>query len=490
MSEKTPTPYPSSKLRFIDVLVLIVFTFTAIFGLYLFQQDLMRSIELMDVDPAGIIIIRNNIIQRRHENRSLWERLFVDSPVYPGDLIRAAEQSSASIDIENNDIFLSENTLIRIQSRMDGTGSFQVELQEGNISVSSGADSGGITLNLMGQSVHARSGAVLDLSAGADGINVQVNEGTAELIQNGQSRPIAGGSVVSFDAAGVERVVPTIVMRRPWNNARYLNSVREKFIVDFEWSRLNIAQGEALRLEISGDFDFKNIVNDFTTTANSAQAALDLGQWYWRVSYNDAVLRRGWVTIVDSSGPALSSPANGSLFRYRDNYVQLRFQWTGRQHAVGYLIEIGNAEDFSSPFIRRQTSATSLIISELGQGTWYWRVSPVFQSVFSGESGFSRIGSFRIDQLNAPLDTSLDMSIEEISAIELPPVIKPEPLAVTRPEPVRVQNRESYTVRPGDTLGRIANRYYNDPMQWGRIAEANNIRNPDLIYPGQVFIIP
>jgi len=482
MSEKTPTPYPSSKLRFIDVLVLIIFTSTAVFGLYLFQQDLMRSIELMDVDPAGIIIIRNNIIQRRHENRSLWERLFVDSPVYPGDLIRAANLSSASIDIENNEIFLSENTLIRIQSNIDGSGTFQVELQKGNISVSSGADSSGITLYLMGQSVQARSGAVLDLSAGENGIAVQVNEGTAELIQNGQSRSISEGTLVSFDAAGVERVNPDIVMRKPWNNARYLNNIREKHVVDFEWNRMHIAQGETLLLEISGDFNFKNIENTINTTGNFAQIALDIGQWYWRVSYNDMVLRRGWVTIVDSSGPALTSPVTGSIFRYRDSYPQIRFQWTGRQHTVGYFIEIGSTEDFSSPFIKRQTSATSLIISELGQGTWYWRVRPVFQSVYSGESGFSRIGSFRIDQTDAPVDIS--------AAVEIPSVIAPEPLAVTRPEPVRAQSRESYIVRAGDTLGRIANRYYNDPMQWGRIAEANNIRNPDLIYPGQVFIIP
>jgi nucleoid-associated protein YgaU len=50
----------------------------------------------------------------------------------------------------------------------------------------------------------------------------------------------------------------------------------------------------------------------------------------------------------------------------------------------------------------------------------------------------------------------------------------------------------THTVRPGDTLSRLARQYYQDAGDWRRIYEANRdrIRNPDLIYPGQVLIIP
>ena len=46
---------------------------------------------------------------------------------------------------------------------------------------------------------------------------------------------------------------------------------------------------------------------------------------------------------------------------------------------------------------------------------------------------------------------------------------------------------ETYTVKSGDTLGEIAARYGVNYMD---IARANNIENPDLIFPGQVFKIP
>jgi len=49
-----------------------------------------------------------------------------------------------------------------------------------------------------------------------------------------------------------------------------------------------------------------------------------------------------------------------------------------------------------------------------------------------------------------------------------------------------------HTVQSGDSLSKIAKEYYGDASKWKRIHEANKdqISNPDLIYPGQVFRIP
>ena len=51
---------------------------------------------------------------------------------------------------------------------------------------------------------------------------------------------------------------------------------------------------------------------------------------------------------------------------------------------------------------------------------------------------------------------------------------------------------ETYTVVAGDSLSKIAKRYYGDANQWRRIHEANRdqISNPDLIHPGQRLKIP
>ena len=51
---------------------------------------------------------------------------------------------------------------------------------------------------------------------------------------------------------------------------------------------------------------------------------------------------------------------------------------------------------------------------------------------------------------------------------------------------------ETYTVVAGDSLSKIAKRFYGDANQWRRIFEANRdqIQNPDLIRPGQKLVIP
>jgi nucleoid-associated protein YgaU len=46
------------------------------------------------------------------------------------------------------------------------------------------------------------------------------------------------------------------------------------------------------------------------------------------------------------------------------------------------------------------------------------------------------------------------------------------------------------TVQQGDSLWSISTIVYGNGYQWSRIADANNIANPNVIHPGTVLIIP
>ena len=59
----------------------------------------------------------------------------------------------------------------------------------------------------------------------------------------------------------------------------------------------------------------------------------------------------------------------------------------------------------------------------------------------------------------------------------------------TAEEPIKLVDNppDQYTVVKGDTLSAIGKRF---GVKWRDIAELNDIKNPDLIFPGQVFKIP
>jgi len=61
-------------------------------------------------------------------------------------------------------------------------------------------------------------------------------------------------------------------------------------------------------------------------------------------------------------------------------------------------------------------------------------------------------------------------------------------LAVINPEP----EAEMYEVQKGDSLSKIAKRYYGDPMKYKELFAANQpmLEDPNKIYPGQVLRIP
>jgi nucleoid-associated protein YgaU len=49
-----------------------------------------------------------------------------------------------------------------------------------------------------------------------------------------------------------------------------------------------------------------------------------------------------------------------------------------------------------------------------------------------------------------------------------------------------------HTVKSGESLSLIAKHYFKDPMKYKQIFEANTdqLKNPDLIHPGQELVIP
>jgi len=83
--------------------------------------------------------------------------------------------------------------------------------------------------------------------------------------------------------------------------------------------------------------------------------------------------------------------------------------------------------------------------------------------------------------------------IEVGQSLSIPDVAARQPTATkltTTLETDTAIGADSYTVVKGDDLWHIAVRTYGDGYQWVRIAEANSLKNPDVIHAGNILTLP
>jgi len=416
-------PLPRRKW-FADVLVIVFCVSGAAFSLNLFRLDLFQSIASQNKKPMGSVTVKYNNVQRRFSDRVLWSRLTVDSPVYSGDLIRVAGYSAATLDINDGIIDINENSLIRIRASSDGEDRAIIDLNSGSLSITcSDTVDKGVTLNVMGCTIAPTAKTTLSVSAKESGMTVQVNEGIATITGDGYSRSMDSGEALILDTEGVEQAAPTAVVMLPHPNARFIKNNIEPVNIRFMWNTLNIDQKTPLRLEIAAGYNFTRIVQT-AEGVNSANVSLGAGTWYWRLSYQDAVLSSGQFTVIDAAMSAPVSPIQNSLFNYKDNLPSVRFEWQPVEEASCYIIEAGQAPDMMNPPIIKQTAVASYVESNMEAGTWYWRVKPVFSSLYEGSAVFSQASSFRIEKMNEPAAA--------VQTADNPPVMQ----ALSEPEPI------------------------------------------------------
>ena len=69
---------------------------------------------------------------------------------------------------------------------------------------------------------------------------------------------------------------------------------------------------------------------------------------------------------------------------------------------------------------------------------------------------------------------------------------KKKPVKKVTSSPSKSSAQRTYTVKKGDCLWNIAKKFYGNGSAYTKIYDANTnkIANPNLIYPGQVFVIP
>lgn len=423
----------------------------------LFYKGFFRALTKLNEEPIATITFKYKTAQRKFLERVVWDRLRQNSPVYNGDTIHTENLAEATVYfIDGNVMNLSENTMAQVFLSEDQL--LTAELTDGYATLDAASSKNGMVLVADGMEVALEAGA--SIGAGIEsksktsgvvgessleeevqkeseekrGFSVQVLKGNAVVqSEDGTKVDVVEGQGIAFDKQG--QSLPVLVVTNPLPNSKILSTTEEKVLVPFRWNfgETKISENQKVYLTVAIDKDFENVVAfEDITNQNETQIQLDAEKYFWKVSVvEDATKEKvltsqsGKLQIIKSLKPNQIVPAENASFSYRSRIPSIRFMWNEANQASSYKVEIATNPSMENPIVEQRTNLTSLIISTLEFGNYYWRVTPYYTINNLGFANSSEVKSFSVERksvlkkpsLYVPLDNGIVNTDEEIGSI-------------------------------------------------------------------------
>ncbi|MDR2500218.1 MAG: hypothetical protein LBD37_03945 [Treponema sp.] len=388
-----------------DILV-ILFCLSGVGGLlFLFYQDINRSLSRQSEKPVGVIIVKRNIAQRRFVDRVLWDRLQKSSSVYNGDYIRTAALSEATLFLDGVGEFdITENTLLQIAITQNQAG---IALSQGSFSVNT-LNTGGVCQVSAGAHTAALNpGAAAVFHAVENGdIQVWLTEGTAAVFTQGRRHDLRSGDILALPAGEGVPSRARLGVRSPKPSLRLVRNSREPVPVLFSFQPYNFEEGQHINLEIAANRRFSS-ANAYRIERDTFTVELAPGNYWWRAypsglqtaTPHEGEAERlaagfGSIGITYSEPPVLLNPPPNAHLRLSGHTIDVLFRWTAAKDASAYTIELADNPLMRDPFMIKQVENTFFLAQGLGENQWYWRIRPVFPDIYTGEPAFSSLGAF------------------------------------------------------------------------------------------------
>ena len=424
----------------------------------LFYKGFFRALTKLNEEPIATITFKYKTAQRKFLERVVWDRLRQNSPVYNGDTIHTENLAEATVYfIDGNVMNLSENTMAQVF--LSENQLLTAELTDGYATVDAGEAGAGVVLVADGMEIALEAGS--SVGAGIEskskssgvvgesslekeevqketeekrGLSVQVLKGNAVVqSEDGTKVDVVEGQGIAFDKQG--QSLPVLVVTNPLPNSKILSTTQEKVLVPFRWNfgETKISENQKVYLTVAIDKDFENVVVfEDITNQNETQIQLDAEKYFWKVSVvEDATKEKvltsqsGKLQIIKSLKPNQIVPAEKASFSYRSRIPSIRFMWDEANQATSYKVEIATNPSMENPIVEQRTNLTSLIISTLEFGNYYWRVTPYYTINNLGFANPSEVKSFSVERksvlkkpsLYVPLDNGIVNTDEEIGSI-------------------------------------------------------------------------
>ncbi len=371
---------------------------------WLFHNSFFRALSKLDEEPIATITFKYKTAERKFLDRVVWDRLRQNSPVYNGDTIHTAELSEATVWFaDETSLKLAENTMAQVFLHDDGK--LAARLDSGSASVDTGEKGGGLEFSSSNVRIYVKSGSKLSAQK-LDGQDLSLSVQEGDALIDGVNTVSQGNSVLLTEGTLKE---PAISVISPSPNEKYLYHDTGLCPVDFQWKSKSSSN---LVLQIASDRKFSKILHSINATGvGKVTVSLQKGLYYWQlVDSNKSQAEKDKVSgrfqILQSLPPSLIIPAENYSYSYRKQTPSIRFVWSDCESASAYNFAISKSPDMSSPIINQHSSDSSIIISSLTEGTYYYQVTPYYLINRAGLKNPSEIRAFKIQQrqgLKAPV---------------------------------------------------------------------------------------
>ena len=393
------------KSLLLDLLVILFCLSLALFFAWLFWQDLNAFTVRSDKTEIGTISLKQNVVQRRFDDRVVWERIANGTKLYYGDTIRTADMAEVTIELGESIIKLGENTMIQVGQ--GGAGGLQIAISGGDIQIDSGIGGGAIEVKLDDGSV-VNVGAGSSLAAKSDsstGVhNVEVKSGSAQVTtESGETAMLTYGESVNVEKGKEIQKNPISVIYPP-KDLKLLNFRGGEMSVKFEWK----TNGEEnVVLQTSKTKNFSSTDSSRTVSDSMTEVQVGDGILYWRAFGTDSrdSIIEGKISVESIAPVKGISPVSASEFRYRTALPRIAFRWSGNEYAERYRVLVSSTPDMRSVVSDSEVSGNFMSVDTLEAGSYYWQVTPYYSLNNIGYEGASEVYSFRItrnEQIRAP----------------------------------------------------------------------------------------
>ena len=416
-TRKNTKSNPSFKNPGVDISVVALCLLIIFICSFLFVRNLNRTFSRNDKTPVATVQYKYKSVQRKFIDRAVWDRPQQNSPVYNGDTIRTSPEAEATLYfIDRNVVELGSNTMIQVFVNNEES---RIDLTDGLVSVET-SDSSNMLISSENTTAKVSKGSSFRADKSGEGsLQLVVEKGEAAVTEQdgaGTAEVLTQGAVMQ---AGVQ--LPLVVVR-PGKNIKLLDQSGRGTDVPFQWQS-SLPTGEEIILETSPLGSFSDEVQKYTVTGLTEFTLTQQNRsFYWRLyssasGSSDANVQSGKVNIIAAPAPVLLEPAVEAEYTYTETAPIVRFLWEGNSLVASYLLEVADNPELKAPQFSRFINTQSLTLSEFGEGTWYWRVTPRYLIGVENAPEASKVSFFHIEK--------------QAAAAEIPQVLFPQATAET-----------------------------------------------------------